>query len=55
MAGHMGDRRRTQQNLKVHSIDSEQGLLYVNGSVPGAKGAILLVRDAVKKISGVEA
>ncbi|MEI8294930.1 MAG: 50S ribosomal protein L3 [Alphaproteobacteria bacterium] len=55
MAGHMGDRQRTQQNLTVHSIDSENGLLYVSGSVPGAKGAIILVRDAVKKNQGTKA
>jgi large subunit ribosomal protein L3 len=55
MAGHMGDRQRTQQNLKVHSIDSELGLIYISGSVPGAKGAILLVRDAVKKNQGIKA
>ncbi|TCD05477.1 50S ribosomal protein L3 [Erythrobacteraceae bacterium CFH 75059] len=48
MAGHMGDRQRTQQNLEVVRTDAERGLLFVKGSVPGAKNAWLLVRDAVK-------
>ncbi len=48
MAGHMGDRQRTQQNLEVVSTDVERGLIFVKGSVPGSKGAWLLVRDAVK-------
>jgi large subunit ribosomal protein L3 len=48
MAGHMGDRRRTQQNLEVVRTDPERGLLFVKGSVPGAKNSWLLVRDAVK-------
>jgi len=48
MAGHMGDRQRTQQNLEVVRTDAERGLIFVKGSVPGAKDAWLLVRDAVK-------
>jgi large subunit ribosomal protein L3 len=48
MAGHMGDRQRTQQNLEIVSTDNDRGLLFVRGSVPGHKGAWLLVRDAVK-------
>jgi len=48
MAGHMGDRRRTQQNLEIVSTDAERGLLFVKGSVPGSKGAWLIVRDAAK-------
>jgi large subunit ribosomal protein L3 len=48
MAGHMGQRRRTQQNLEVVRTDPERGLLFVKGSVPGAKNSWLLVRDAVK-------
>jgi large subunit ribosomal protein L3 len=48
MAGHMGDRTRTQQNLEVVQTDAERGLLFVKGSVPGSKGAWLLVKDAVK-------
>lgn len=48
MAGHMGDRQRTQQNLEIVSTDVERGLLFVKGSVPGHKGAWLVVKDAVK-------
>jgi large subunit ribosomal protein L3 len=48
MAGHMGDRNRTQQNLEIVRTDAERGLLFVKGSVPGSKGGWLLVKDAVK-------
>ena len=48
MAGHMGDRQRTQQNLEIVRTDAERGLLFVKGSVPGAKNGWLLVKDAVK-------
>jgi len=48
MAGHMGDRERTQQNLEIVRTDVERGLLFVKGSVPGAKGTWLTVKDAVK-------
>jgi large subunit ribosomal protein L3 len=48
MAGHMGARTRTQQNLEIVRTDVERGLLFVKGSVPGHKGAWLLVRDAAK-------
>lgn len=48
MAGHMGDRQRTQQNLEVVSTDVERGLIFVKGSVPGSKGGWLFVKDAVK-------
>ncbi|MGV3554765.1 MAG: 50S ribosomal protein L3 [Croceibacterium sp.] len=48
MAGHMGDKRRTQQNLEVVRTDAERGLIFVKGSVPGSKNGWLLVRDAVK-------
>ncbi|MXO49100.1 50S ribosomal protein L3 [Erythrobacter vulgaris] len=48
MAGHMGDRQRTQQNLEIVRTDADRGLLFVKGSVPGAKNGWLMVRDAVK-------
>ena len=48
MAGHMGDRQRTQQNLEIVRTDAERGLLFVKGSVPGSKNGWLLVRDSVK-------
>jgi large subunit ribosomal protein L3 len=48
MAGHMGARNRTQQNLEVVGTDAARGLIFVKGSVPGHKGGWLEVRDAVK-------
>ena len=49
MAGHLGDERITTQNLKVVSTDAERGLLLIQGSVPGAPGGYVLVKDAVKR------
>jgi large subunit ribosomal protein L3 len=49
MAGHMGDERVTTQNLKIARTDTGRGLIMVEGSVPGAKGGWILVRDAVKR------
>jgi large subunit ribosomal protein L3 len=48
MAGHMGAKNRTQQNLEIVRTDADRGLLFVKGSVPGHKGGWLLVKDAVK-------
>ena len=48
MAGHMGDKNRTQQNLEIVGTDVERGLIFVKGSVPGSKGGWLFVKDAVK-------
>jgi large subunit ribosomal protein L3 len=48
MAGHMGAKNRTQQNLEVVRTDADRGLIFVKGSVPGHKGGWLLVKDAVK-------
>ena len=48
MAGHMGDRLRTQQHLEIVRTDSERGLIFVRGSVPGSKGGWLIVKDSVK-------
>jgi len=48
MAGHMGDKYRTQQNLEIVGTDVERGLIFVKGSVPGSKGGWLFVKDAVK-------
>ena len=55
MAGHMGDKARTQQNLEVVSTDVERGLIFLKGSVPGSKGGWLLVKDAVKVARPAEA
>ncbi len=49
MAGHMGDRRVTVQNLEVVEIDAARGLIMVRGAVPGAKGGYVLVSDAKKR------
>jgi large subunit ribosomal protein L3 len=49
MAGHMGDRRVTVQNLEVVGIDEERGLLLVKGAVPGARGGYVRVTDAIKR------
>ena len=49
MPGHMGARRITTQNVKVVRTDVERGLIMVQGSVPGAKGGWIHIRDAVKK------
>ena len=48
MAGHMGARNRTQQNLEIVRTDPIRGLLFIKGSVPGHKGSWLTVSDAVK-------
>src|SRR5688572_27282449 len=48
MAGHMGARNRTQQNLEVVRTDVARGLLFIKGSVPGHKGSWLTVQDAIK-------
>ena len=48
MAGRMGGDRVTVQGLKVHAVDLEKGLLLVKGAVPGARGRIVFVRNAVK-------
>ena len=49
MAGHMGNTRITVQNLRVIEIHAEEGLIAVEGAVPGHKGAWLMIQDAVKK------
>ena len=48
MAGHMGSRRVTVQNLTVAKTDNERNLIYVEGAVPGHSGAIVSIKDAVK-------
>jgi large subunit ribosomal protein L3 len=49
MAGHMGDERVTTQNVLVAKVDVDKGLVFIRGSVPGAKGGWVFVRDAVKE------
>jgi large subunit ribosomal protein L3 len=48
MSGHMGNVRRTTQNIEVVRVDTERNLLLVKGSVPGARGGDVIVRPAVK-------
>ncbi|MEI8321392.1 MAG: 50S ribosomal protein L3 [Alphaproteobacteria bacterium] len=49
MAGHLGAERVTIQNLKVVQTDPERGLLYIRGAIPGHKGSVIIIQDAVKK------
>ncbi|MGI8879481.1 MAG: 50S ribosomal protein L3 [Jatrophihabitans sp.] len=48
MAGRMGHVTQTTMNLQVHKVDAERGLLLIKGAIPGPKGAIVMVRTAVK-------
>jgi large subunit ribosomal protein L3 len=48
MAGRMGGKRFTVQNLSIQAIDTENNLILVKGAVPGPKGALILVRTAAK-------
>ncbi|HBO53976.1 MAG TPA: 50S ribosomal protein L3 [Janibacter terrae] len=48
MAGRMGGVRQTTQNLTIHAVDAEKGLLLVKGAVPGPRGGVVLVRTSVK-------
>ena len=50
MAGHMGAVRRTVQNLEVARVDADAGLVMIKGATPGAKGAWIEIRDAVKGV-----
>ena len=51
MAGHMGDKLRTMQNLEILKSDIENDLLYLKGSIPGSKNCEVLVKKSVKNIS----
>ena len=48
MAGRMGNERVTTQNLTVHAVDAEKGLLLIKGAIPGPNGGLVLVRTAAK-------
>ena len=48
MAGHMGHNKVTMHNLEVVEINNDDGLILIKGSVPGSKGTLLVVRDAIK-------
>ena len=49
MAGRMGNDKVTVQNLKIHAVDAERGLILVRGAIPGNKGSVVVVRTAAKK------
>jgi large subunit ribosomal protein L3 len=50
MAGRMGSDTVTTQNVTVHAVDAEKGLILLKGAVPGPKGGLLVIRSAAKKI-----
>ena len=50
MAGHMGDKLRTAQNIEIIKSDTENNLLYLKGSIPGSKNTEILIKKAVKNI-----
>ncbi len=50
MAGHMGDKMRTMQNLEIIKTDIENELIYLKGSIPGSKNSEVLIKKAVKNI-----
>ena len=50
MAGHMGDKFRTVQNLEIIKSDLENNLIFLKGSVPGSKNSMVLIQKNVKKI-----
>ena len=51
MAGHMGDKSRTMLNLEVIKSDIENNLIYIKGSIPGAKNTTVFLRESIKNIS----
>ena len=54
MAGHMGASRVTVQNLSIHSVDVEKGLIFIHGAVPGHKGGWVTIKDSIKIISNLD-
>jgi len=51
MAGHMGDKLRTMQNIEIIRTDLDNELLYLKGSIPGSKNTEILVKKSVKNIN----
>ena len=49
MAGHMGVKQVTKQNLKLIDVDQNNNLLIIKGSIPGKKNSIVFIKDAIKK------
>ena len=54
MSGHMGDVRRTIENLQVVEVDAERNLLLIRGAVPGAPGGQVIVRPSVKAAAAAQ-
>jgi large subunit ribosomal protein L3 len=48
MAGHMGGRRVTKMNLTIYKVDADRNIILIKGCVPGPKGSVVYVRDAIK-------
>ena len=51
MAGHMGDKLRTMQNIEIIKTDLENELLYLKGSIPGSKNSEILIKKSIKNIN----
>src|SRR5246127_3125735 len=49
MAGRMGNQRVTTQNLVMHKVDAENGVLLIKGAIPGRRGGLVMVRSAIKR------
>jgi len=50
MAGHMGDKIRTMQNIEIIKTDKDNNLIYLKGSIPGSKNSEVIVKKAIKNI-----
>ncbi len=51
MAGHMGDKIRTMQNIEIIKTDTDNNLIYLKGSIPGSKNTEVIIKKAVKNIN----
>ena len=51
MAGHMGDKMRTMQNIEIIKTDTDNNLIYLKGSIPGSKNSEVIIKKAVKNIN----
>ena len=51
MAGHMGDKLRSMQNLEIIKTDLDNDLIYIKGSIPGSKNSEVLLKKSVKNIN----
>ena len=53
MAGHMGDKIRTIQNLEIIKSDIENNLIFIKGSIPGSKNSIVLIKKNTKNLNRI--